>query len=414
MEVISVVAYCLIALLYFWVLYNTPILAIGLRHMRRADSQKKRQKAEKHDELPMVSIVVPARDEENVIERLLIALTKIDYPREKEEVIIVEDASKDKTAEICRNYAEKYPELIRFFHRDVSTGKPSALNYGFKQAKGEIVAVFDADNVPEPDVLMQAVRYFEDPSVAAVQGTTCAINADQNMLTKFISYEEAVWLGTFLQGKDALNLFVPLTGSCQFIRRAVAEKIGFWDEDCLAEDLEMSARIIEQGYKVRYAPDAVSWQEAPSKMSHLIKQRVRWFRGYMEVAMKYGRFLKKLERKKIDAEITLMGPYVLASFILSYALSVYISVFPIYDDIFAISTEIMMCLSFVTLAVAGIALMYVTKPIRPKNVLWLPFIYAYWSLQCVLTSYAFLQMVFRRPKRWMKTEKTGRVTKSVA
>jgi len=341
------------------------------------------------------------------------SLLKLDYPPEKKEIIIVEDASTDKTPEICRDYAKQYPEVIKFIHREISKGKPSALNCGFKHAKGEVVAVFDADNVPETDVLTKAAEYFEDPSVAAVQGTTCTINADQNMLTKFVSVEEAVWHKNFLQGKDALRLFVPLTGSCQFIRRDIAEEVGLWDEECLAEDLEMSAKITDHGYNIRYAPNVISWQEAPSTLSQHIKQRIRWFRGYMEVAVKYGRFLKKFEKKAFDAEITLIGPYVLASFLLSYGITIYSSLFPVYDPIFPSMTKITVLLTAFSLLIAGIAMLYATKPMKIKNVLWLPFIYVYWSLQCILTAYALVEIVFRRPKIWMKTTKTGECTKNV-
>ncbi|MEM2111270.1 MAG: glycosyltransferase [Candidatus Bathyarchaeia archaeon] len=412
MDLISIVVVCFLSLLYFWVAYNMPIIATGIQHMRKTSS-KNRKKTEKRLSLPTISIVVPVKNEEKVIGRLLDALVRLDYPPEKKEIILVEDGSTDRTSEICKSYAQQYPKIVNYFHRVTSKGKPSALNFGFKHAKGEIVAVFDSDNVPEHDVLMKAVKYFEDPSVAAVQGTTCVINADQNMLTKFVSYEEAVWLKNYLQGKDILNLFVPLTGSCQFIRKDVAVEVGLWDEDALAEDLEMSARITEKGYNIRFAPEIVSWQEAPSKLSQLIKQRVRWFRGYMEVAVKYGRFLKKMEKKTFDAEITLIGPYVLASFLLSYFASIYISLFPFYDNVFLLITRITMLLTVLTLLIGGIALVYATKPIRIKNILWLPFIYVYWSLQCLLTSYAFLQIIFRRPRRWEKTEKTGIKTQNL-
>jgi cellulose synthase/poly-beta-1,6-N-acetylglucosamine synthase-like glycosyltransferase len=413
MDIIPALTLGLLVLLYFWTAYNIPIIAIGVRHMLRSNSKKKEEAEKKNVSLPTMSIVVPVKDEERVIERLLEALIRLDYPPQKKEIIIVEDASKDRTPEICRSYAERYPGAIKFFHREISRGKPSALNYGFKKAKGEIVAVFDADNVPEPDTLRKATKYFEDPSVAAVQGSTCIINAEENMITKIVSYEEAVWLKNYLQGKDVLKLFVPLTGSCQFIRRDIAEEVGLWDESCLAEDLEMSARITERGYSIRFAPDLISWQEAPSKLSHLIKQRIRWYRGYMEVAVKYGRFLKNLEKKTFDAEVTLMVPYVLAAFFLSSIMSLYFSVFPIYDSCLLVMTNVTFLLTTFTLLTAGIALIYATKPMRVKNILWLPFVYVYWSLQCVLTAYAFLQVIFRRPRRWMKTEKTGRCTRDV-
>jgi len=417
MNIILMFALALIVLLYFWIAYNVPILIVGVRHALRANRRKKETtgKSEtKNADLPTVTIVVPVKDEERVVRRLLDALLRLKYPPGKKEIVMIEDASTDQTPEVCREYVRKHPSMIRFFHRDRSEGKPSALNYGFAQAKGEIVAVFDADNVPEPDILEKAVRYFEDPSVAAVQGTTCAINAEESMLTKIISYEEAVWLKNYLQGKDTLNLFVPLTGSCQFIRRDVAKEVGLWDENCLAEDLEMAARITENGYNIRFAPDLVSWQEAPSKISQLIRQRIRWYRGYMEVAIKYGRFLKKLEKKTFDAEVTLIGPYVLASFFLSYLMSVYFSIFPVDAPVLLVMTKITLMFTMFTLLTAGVALVCATRPMRIKNILWLPFIYVYLSLQCVLAATAFMQIMFRRPRRWTKTEKTGSATRNPA
>jgi len=413
MNLILAIAYILTILVYVWTAYNIPILIMGIRHFHQSNSKNRKNKATPSINLPTISIVVPLKDEEKVAERLLNTLTRLNYPPEKKEIILVEDGSSDRTPEICKDYATRYPETIKFFHRDISTGKPSAINFGFKQAKGEIIAVFDADNVPEPDTLLNATKYFADPSIAAVQGITCTINADENMLTKIISYEEIVWLKTFLQGKDALKLFVSLAGSCQFIRRDVIEKVGLWNENCLAEDLEMSLRITEKGYGIKIAPELISWQEATSNLSQLIRQRLRWYRGYMEVAVKYGRFLKRFERRTFDAEVTMMGPYVLSFFFLSYIMSIYLSLFPIQDPILNVMAEGTLVFAIATILTIGVALIYVTKPVKIKNVIWLPFIYAYWNLQSILTTTAFLQMILRLPRRWIKTEKTGRHTKNV-
>ncbi len=412
MDPISVLILIFFFIFYFWVSYNTPILATGVIRMLKVSSRKKKTTTEVVS-LPSISVIVPTKNEEKVIERLIVSLLNLEYPNDKKEIVLVEDGSTDKTPEICRAYAERYPG-IKFVQQEKSTGKPSALNLGFRHAKGEIVAIFDSDNIPESDVLLKAITYFEDPSVGAVQGTTCIVNEDENMLTKFASYEETVWLKNYLQGKDALGLFVPLTGSCQFIRKDVVLEVGPWDEKALAEDLEMSARITEKGYDVRYAPDVISWQEAPSNVTQMVRQRIRWFRGYMEVALKYGRFLRKLRRKTLDAEITLMGPFLLASFILCYLAPFYITFYTVGDTFFSMITQTTMLLTLLTLLIGGIALIYATKPMKIRNVLWLPFIYAYWNLQCILTSYALLQIIFRRPRRWNKTEKTGRYTQSVS
>jgi cellulose synthase/poly-beta-1,6-N-acetylglucosamine synthase-like glycosyltransferase len=144
-------------------------------------------------------------------------------------------------------------------NKSPSNGKPSALNYGLEQAKGEIVAFFDADSVPASDALLNVSKYFENPNVAAVQGRTLSINPNENMLTRFISYEEAVWCEAYLQGKDALDLFVHLKGSCQFLRRDVLDQLKGFDENALSEDMELSARLTERGYKIRYASDVRCW-----------------------------------------------------------------------------------------------------------------------------------------------------------
>ena len=315
MNPIYVIFICVLFSLYVWILYNIPVLAVGIKRLRRASLKKKKIEVDPK-KLPTFSIVVPVRDEERVVDRLLKALFKLDYPPERREIVVVEDGSVDKTPRICKEYAENHLDCVKFVRQSVSNGKPSALNCALKHARGEIVAVFDADNVPEQDVLLRAAGYFEDSSIAAVQGTPCAINANENMLTKFVSYEEAVRFQAYYQGKDALGLFVPLTGSCQFIRRTVLDKVGGWNEESLSEDMEMSAKLTQKGYNVKYAPDIRSWQEYPANLAQLIKQRARWFRGCMEVALKYGRLITNPNRRSIDAEITLMGPYILAPYLI--------------------------------------------------------------------------------------------------
>lgn len=404
-------AVCILSVLYVWTLYNIPILAVGVRNLRRSGRKGRKTSLLRAEELPMVSIIVPVRDEERVVGRLLRALVRLDYPPEKREIIIVEDGSVDKTVEICKEYAERCRSQIKLVRQLKSDGKPSALNCGLKHIKGEIVAVFDADNVPEPDVLLKAVGYFEDSSVAAVQGRACAINAGENMLTRFISYEEAVRYEVYIGGKDVLGLFVPLTGSCYFVRRSVLDEVGGWDDGSLSEDVELAARLTERGYKIKYASDVRSWQENPSNLSQLFRQRTRWFRGTMEVGLKYGRLVKKMDRRCIDAEITLAGPYVFIPCLVGYLITVYSLLIPLQPNLVStIMANVTSLFTVFLLSIAGIALIYATKPRKMSNVLWLPFIYAYWSVQNFVALYALIQIVLRRPRRWVKTAKTGATT----
>lgn len=400
-----------LSVLYAWALYNIPILAAGVRHLRRSDVKGRKCSLLRRERLPTVSIIVPVKDEEKVVGRLLEAFLNLDYPPEKREIVIVEDGSVDNTVGICAKYARQYPNQVRLLRRSSSDGKPSALNYALKYVRGEIVGVFDADSVLERDSLSKVFEYFEDMSIAALQGRPCAINADENMLSKFISYEEAVRYEAYLKGKDALDLFVPLTGSCYFVRGRVLDEVGGWDDESLSEDMELSARLIERGYKIKYASDLRSWQENPTNLKQLFSQRVRWFRGCMEVSLSYGKLLKRMNRKCIDAEITFFSPFMFVPFLLSYMLGIYGFLGLIQGDVFsAVMAQGTMLLSTVTLFLVGMALLYMTKPRKLTSLLWLPFVYAYWSVQSFIALYALVQIVLKRPRRWVKTAKTGTVT----
>ena len=402
---------CILSVLYIWTLYSVPIVVVGAKHLRRACQSLRKAPRLKEDKLPTVSIIVPVKNEERVVGRLLNALLSLDYPPEKKEIIVVDDGSVDRTVEICEKYVKRNPTHVRMLHKSVSNGKPAALNHALKHAKGDIIVTFDADNVPGSDVLLEAVRYFEDHSVAGVQGTVCAINADENMLTKFISYEEAVRFEAYIRGKDVLRLFVNLAGTCQFIRRDVLEEVGGWNEESLTEDMEVSVRLMERGYKIRYAPEARSWQEHPAKLRQLLGQRIRWCRGNMEIAWRYGKLVTKLNRRSVDAEVTLAGPYMLAFCLLGYLMTLCTLLFPVQPDpFFTMITQVTSLLTIIPLFFIGLALVYTTKPRKVANLLWLPFIYAYWALETFIASYALIQILLKRSRRWTQTVKTGAIT----
>ncbi|MBN1245712.1 glycosyltransferase family 2 protein [Candidatus Bathyarchaeota archaeon] len=394
-----------------WALYNVPILASGVKDFRKK-RQKPHKKSVKEELLPSFSIVVPVKNEESVIDRLLTSLSTLNYPLNKREIIIVEDGSTDKTNDICMNYAKEHAN-VKILHKNLSNGKPSALNFGLAHAKGDLVAIFDADNVPAHDALLAVIEYFEDPKVAAVQGRTASINPKENMLTQFISYEEAVWCEAYLRGKDVLNLFVHLKGSCQFIRRNILQQLQGFDEAVLSEDMEISARLIENDYKIRYASDVVAFQESPSNLKTLFKQRTRWFRGTMEVAFKYGRLMTKLNRINFDAETTLFGPFILIASLAPYLAAFWaFSTFWSLDMAWRLVVQFGMLTTTLTMLICGLALIYVSKPRKVRSLLWLPFVYCYWSLQAFIALYAMILIVLRRPRVWTKTDKKGVVANS--
>lgn len=283
------------------------------------------------------------------------------------------------------------------------------MNFGVQHARGEIIVTFDADSVPESEVLLNALRHFGDDSVAGVQGRICSINANENMLTKFLYYEGAVQYEIYMQGKDRLNLFVGLAGTCQFIKRSVLEEVGGWNEKSLSEDVELSLRLTEKEYAIKYASDARTWEENPHSIGGLVRQRARWYRGNIEMGLRFGRLMKKLSWRRFDAEMTLFGTYLIVMCIVSYFMAAWSFLLP-PDFVLTLVIRFTSLLTLAILAFAGISLVCVTKPFRLSNLLWLPFIYAYWGFQSFIAMYALLQIVFRRPTRWSKTTRSGIVT----
>lgn len=407
----------LITLIFFsfmfsWAACNLPAFLVGVKQIRRKNTaDEQNEEYANWNDLPFFSLIVPMKEEAKVARRILDALIKINYPPDKYEIIVVDDASVDETSEICKEFKSLYLGRMRYFRRSFSPGKPSALNYGLKFAKGEIIGVFDADNLPEPDVLLKTAKYFENRDVAAVQGLLSSINAEENILTKILHYEGILHRHVLLLGKDKLGLFVPLTGTCQFVRREVLEEVGGWLDEALSEDMELSARLAEKEYCIKFAPNVQSWQENPSKFSQLVRQRVRWFRGCTEVAFKYGRLLKRLDRRSLDAEVFFAGPFMMVLVLITYVLGFYTVFVPVNFGTYTnILTQFMSLLTLFTLFILGMGLTYASKPRKISNIKWLPFIYLYWTTQVFVASYAFLQIVFRRPKKWTKTPRTGAVT----
>jgi cellulose synthase/poly-beta-1,6-N-acetylglucosamine synthase-like glycosyltransferase len=399
----------LILLIFFvFTLYNIPVVVIGLWRLWR--TRRKETSAVKVGKLklPFVSIVVPVKNEEKVVIRLLKALTSFNYPSDKKEIIVVNDASTDRTREVCLQYSVRHPE-VTVLDRAKSTTKAGALNFGVSHAHGEIIATFDGDSVPKRDALLKAVGYFADPEVAGVQGRICSINARQNMLTRFISYECSVQYELYLGGKDALDLYVGLAGTCQFIRKEALNAVGGWNEACLGEDTELSVRLIEQGKVIRYASEVRTFEESPFNIKSLLAQRVRWYRGNIEVGLRFGRLMTRPNVRRFDAEMTLFGTFMILLCVVNYLAPFW--VFSVPPTL--VTTVIAQFTCFSTLfilGVVGVALACMTRPFRLRNVLWLPFIYAYWGFQSFIAMYALFEIALRRSRRWRKTEHTGQVS----
>ena len=158
---------------------------------------------------------------------------------------------------------------------------------------------------------------------------------------------------------------------------------------------------------IKYAPDVCSGQETPNSLRNLVKQRVRWYRGYMETAIKYGRLLETLNKRTLDAEVSLAGPFMMVVSLLSYLNWLLAAIFfsatnPIIDF-----TGLVIALTAVSLISIGVGLTASERPIKLRHLLWIPSIYVYWLIQMFIAGWAFLKLIFRRKRVWTKTVKQG-------
>lgn len=269
---------------------------------------------------PSISIVVPARNEEKVIERLLQRLTELNYPKNKLEVIVVDDQSFDRTGEIAEYYASKYPFLIKVIHREVGgLGKAEVLNEGLKYTSGEIVGFLDADYVPERNILRKVAPCFLDEIVVIVQTRIFILNGRRGRVSKVVMLER---LGGYRVNQRARELFglVPqFAGTAGFVRRSVLLKLGGFDPNTLAEDTDLTFRALLAGFRIRYLDHAESGEEAVEGWRAYWRQRKRWAKGHMQCAFKHVWPLLKSKKvplkQKIDG-LLLLNHYFLPILVL--------------------------------------------------------------------------------------------------
>jgi len=260
---------------------------------------------------PTISILIPARNEERVIGRILQRMTELTYPRNKMQVIVIDDGSTDSTGKITEEYAEAYT-CIKVIHRkqwEGGQGKASALNTGMKLAKGEIIFCFDADYYPQRDIIERLAKEFADPKVGAVQGRVTVLNEPLNLVTRLVALERTGGYRVDQQARDRLGLVTQFGGTVGGLRRDLLESLGGWDESILAEDTDLTFRVYLAGYKIRYVNDAECYEEAVESWRDYWKQRHRWAEGHMKCAFKHSfKFLKSSSlglKEKIDGLLLL-------------------------------------------------------------------------------------------------------------
>jgi cellulose synthase/poly-beta-1,6-N-acetylglucosamine synthase-like glycosyltransferase len=241
------------------------------------------------DDLPRVTVQLPIFNEQYVVDRLLDAVCRLDYPREKLDIQLLDDST-DETVEVARILVERYASLghpVTCLHRDNREGyKAGALAEGLRTAKGEFVAVFDADFVPPPDFLLKCIHHFTDPKVGMVQTRWTHINRNYSVLTQV----EAILLdGHFVlehSARSRSGVFFNFNGTAGMWRRCAIDEAGGWEHDTLTEDTDLSYRAQLKGWKFLYLQDVECPAELPVEMTAFKTQQARWAKGLIQVSKK--------------------------------------------------------------------------------------------------------------------------------
>ncbi len=312
--------FAVMIVLSFYGIHRYTMCYQYFKYRRNAKPNPPRQFAE----LPAVTIQLPIFNEQFVIDRLIDAVCSIEYPREKLEIQVLDDST-DETREVASAIVERYAALghnIVYIHRSNRIGfKAGALDEGLKVARGEFIAIFDADFVPPTDWLMKVIHHFAEPEIGMVQTRWTHLNRDYSLLTRV----EAILLdGHFVLEHGARfrsGEFFNFNGTAGMWRRQAIYDGGGWQHDTLTEDTDLSYRSQMAGWKFKYLPSVECPSELPIEMTAFKTQQARWAKGLIQTSIK---ILPRVFRSNAPLRIKVEAVYHLTANV-SYPLMVIMS-----------------------------------------------------------------------------------------
>lgn len=248
-------------------------------------------------ELPMITLVVPAYNEGPVIQAALRSLCLLDYPNF--EIVVVDDGSSDDTYEKALAVARESRRVPLRVVTKRNGGKADALNTGMTLARGEFVLNMDGDTKLARGSLRACLRHFDDPRVGAVAGNVKVLNRE-NLWTKLQALEYIEGLAMARKAQSFMRAVNIIPGPLGMFRKQVLQQVGGYDRDTFAEDCDLTLKLLMRGWHVAYEPTAVAWVETPSRLLDLLKQRYRWTRGILQATRKHSSALWKPRRAGIN------------------------------------------------------------------------------------------------------------------
>lgn len=407
----------MIAVVSIWSLLLVNVVLIIAGYLYYIENEK-REVPPLPEDAPFVTIMVPAHNEGKVITQTVESLLRLDYPHDRYEIIVINDNSSDNSSELLAKLQDKNPTrnliIINTDNVTGGKGKSNALNIGFKQSKGEYIAIYDADNTPEKTALRYLVSEItHDPSLGAVIGKFRTRNRNASLLTRFINIETLSFQWMAQAGRWKLFKLCTIPGTNFIMRREIIERIGGWDVKAIAEDTEISFRIYMMGYRIKFQPKSVTWEQEPQTLKVWFKQRTRWAKGNIYVIVKNIPLLFDRSAKRIHFDLLyFLSIYflLLTSLVMSDVLLILHALGYVHTTIAGLSS--FLWLLAVILFVTGTFVTLITEKgeMRLSNLWIIMLMYvSYCQLWMVVAAYGLYNYIrdsiFKREVKWYKTER---------
>ena len=363
---------------------------------------------------PVVTIMLPVRNEPSALPSLVASLEKLDYPAEKLDLkFLVEekDASTKKALELL-DLPDQF-EILSIPESQPQT-KPKAMNFALPFARGEIIGIYDAEDDPEPDQIRKAVAALDaaDASTVCVQCRLNHYRATETWLSRMASAEYSLWFDMLLKGLSVLKLPIPLGGTSLFIKLTALREVGGWDPNNVTEDADLGLRLARRGWRSEVI-DSTTWEEPPVRFDQWCGQRSRWIKGFMVTWLVHmrqpRRMLKDLGwRNALAINIMLLDGFVAfliqPLFLLALIYMVCFGTAPwgaFFDPV--ITTLLGVSFGMGQLVVVVAAFLAVRRRFGFWRAIWAPGLWFYW--QCAsLPAYRALYEMFGKRSWWNKTE----------
>lgn len=369
------------------------------------------------DNLPMYTVLCPLYKEWKVIPQFVKAMSSLDYPKEKLQVmLLLEEDDTQTIEEVARMALPAYFDTVVIPHSMPKT-KPKALNYGIKFAKGEYVVIYDAEDIPDPLQLKKVLAAFKKvrKNVICVQAKLNFYNPHQNILTRVFTAEYALWFDLVLTGLQSIHAPIPLGGTSNHFKVADINKLKGWDSFNVTEDADLGMRLVKKGYSTAIV-DSDTHEEANSDFKNWFWQRTRWIKGYMQTYLVHMRnphhFIQNWKDPHVLTFQLIVGGKIMSMFINPFMWAITISYF-LFRPIIGPTIESfypapVLYMALFSLVIGNFLYMYYYMIGCAKrdydDIIKYAFLVPFYWLAMSAAAWVAFYLLIRKPHHWSKTK----------